>query len=667
MPGVFLSGVRVGLLWITALFFVKKVTLYRKNGKIYGLYGVFMDLINRLKNRFANIKFNRKVFNYILFGVSVLFVLAMSVAIFGIIWMYRGFGNSIKIADFLFQIGTLEGTGTGDTIRFVLGVLLPALLYTGALVFIFFFLKKKQLRAVHIWKWSVFLTFVALWLVFIFAIKWLGVDDYFGFAGFKFVEKDDYVPPVIEEIVLPEVEEGGDVHEPGPYDDLQNKLVLESTPWEKGASRDFIESYYVDPSQVQIDFPEEKRNLVYIYLESMEMTFAEKEIGGAFDVSVIPRLAALSEENENFSGSYGEGSLLDGGYSYNGGTWTMGAIFSQTSGLPLQTGSIGQNDMDTQSVFYPSITSMGDILNEAGYRQIFMCGSYAGFGGRQLYFKGHGNYEIRDIGWAKSTKRLPGGYYVWWGFEDCKLFEYAKETLTELGEGDEPFNFTVLTVDTHRPGGYRCELCGNEFPDRYSNVYMCSDKQVSEFVEWIKQQDFYENTTIVIVGDHPTMDTEFCRNIEKDYVRRVYTCIINSPVSPVRETYRSYSTLDMFPTTITALGAYIHGGRLGLGTSLYTNQRTLTEELGYTTVHSSLARFSSFLDSLADIVPVDESGNSVVISDDGTVTITDPDGNVVIMYPDGTQVVIPADGTQTVVPPGTAPDGTTVQDTPATN
>ena len=127
-------------------------------------------------------------------------------------------------------------------------------------------------------------------------------------------------------------------------------------------------------------------------------------------------------------------------------------------------------------------------------------------------------------------------------------------------------------------GGYTCELCGNEFENRYSNVYACSDRQVTEFIDWIKQQDFYENTTIILMGDHPTMDATYCRNIDNDYVRRVYTCVMNAPVSPVRTAYRSYSTLDMFPTTLSALGVTIPGGRLGLGTSLYTNQRTLTEE-----------------------------------------------------------------------------------------
>ncbi len=37
---------------------------------------------------------------------------------------------------------------------------------------------------------------------------------------------------------------------------------------------DFIEKNYANPANVRITFPEQKRNLIYIYLESMEVTFA---------------------------------------------------------------------------------------------------------------------------------------------------------------------------------------------------------------------------------------------------------------------------------------------------------------------------------------------------------------------------------------------------------
>lgn len=602
--------------------------------------------------RRPDIKINPKVIKVcglVLAGI-VFFVLALLSC--SVLWMYSVWGKNLSINDFLFQVQMLEGTGNEMVIKYLLGALLPAVVITAVPVALFIFFTKKEKEYIPaLIKWSFISVITATWGVFLFGVKWLKVDEYFGFAGFRASTAEAYVPPVIETII-PEtvVISSGAEAEDNEWSDFQMTLAREETPWTKGDSRDFIESYYVDPATVDLIFPEKKRNLIFIYLESMEMTFANREVGGAFDENVIKNLTLLSQENENFSGSYGEGSMLDGGYAYSGGTWTIGAIFSSTSGIPLQTSGLADhNDMNTQDAFYPTITTLGDILHDAGYRQIFMIGSSAIFGGRQLYLTNHGEFEFRDLNWAKRTGHLPAGYYVWWGYEDQKLFSYAKETLEELGSGDEPFNFTMLTVDTHMTGGYTCELCGDEFENRYSNVYACSDRQVSEFIEWIKQQDFYENTTIILMGDHPTMDATYCRNIDNDYVRRVYTCVLNAPVSPVRTAYRSYSTLDMFPTTLSSLGVEIPGGRLGLGTSLYTNQRTLTEELGYTAVSSSLSRFSSFLDELGDIIPTDASGNQIIYNDDGSVTIRGEDGSLVTMYPDGSQLVVTPDGIQTII------------------
>jgi phosphoglycerol transferase len=348
-------------------------------------------------------------------------------------------------------------------------------------------------------------------------------------------------------------------------------------------------------------FPEKKRNLIYIYLESMEMTFADGEKGGAFPQNVIPELTELSMEGDNFSGNTG---LLNGGHVMPGSTYTMAGIFTQSSGLPLKmdlgeefTDARGSfNKMNTQDSFFSGVTTIGDILEGEGYNQAFMLGSDATFGGRRLFWTEHGDYEIDDYKWAIEQGLIPKDYYVFWGYEDEKLFSYAKNKVLELADQEEPFNFSMLTVDTHFEDGYRCGLCRDDFEgNQYANAFACSSRQVSEFIRWIQEQDFYENTTVVIVGDHPTMDASYCRNIDPSYVRRVYTCIMNAPVKPVRDAYRSYSTLDMFPTTLTALGVEIPGGRLGLGTSLYTNQRTLTEELGYTAVSSSLSRYSLFL------------------------------------------------------------------------
>lgn len=51
----------------------------------------------------------------------------------------------------------------------------------------------------------------------------------------------------------------------------------------------FIEQNYVDPEDVQLTFPDEKRNLIYIFMESMEDTYLSTDLGGAEENNLIPR------------------------------------------------------------------------------------------------------------------------------------------------------------------------------------------------------------------------------------------------------------------------------------------------------------------------------------------------------------------------------------------
>lgn len=370
----------------------------------------------------------------------------------------------------------------------------------------------------------------------------------------------------------------------------------------------FIEDEYVDPTDVEVVFPEQKRNLIYIFLESMETTYSDVDDGGAFDENVIPELTEIAQTNEDFSGA---DPKLNGGYSLAGTTWTMGAMFAQTSGLPLNS-SISANDMDTQDSFFPGVTTLGDILSDAGYTQTLLIGSEAQFGGRKLYFQEHGNYEMEDYSYAIENGLIPSDYKVWWGYEDQKLFEFAKEKLLQLSQGDEPFNLTMLTVDTHFEDGYVCEQCPTEYDTQYSNVMACSSRQVGEFLKWIQQQDFYENTTIVISGDHPTMDSDYCAEIDQEgnYDRRVFTAYINAAAYAQDQQERTYSTFDNFPTTLAALGVQIDGDRLGLGTNLFSGTKTLLEEFGNSKVNAELKKKSEFIEKLS---AMDKTNDALLI------------------------------------------------------
>ena len=391
------------------------------------------------------------------------------------------------------------------------------------------------------------------------------------------------------------------------YDELDVKEYLVSQKKESH----FIEQNYVDPRTTKITFPEQKRNLIYIYLESMESTFASKEDGGGLDFNCIPELTKLAEENTNFSNT----DKLGGGYPAYGGTWTMAGIFSQTSGIPIknseQTDDVNAT-LAEQSSFSSQARNLEDIFADEGYNQCFMIGSDATFGGRRAYFESHGKgqTEICDYNTAKENGQIPEDYYVWWGYEDQKLFANAQEKLTELSSKDEPFNFTMLTVDTHFEDGYVCEQCQNEFGDnQYANVMACSSRQVDAFVKWIQQQPFYENTTIVISGDHLTMDSDFCNDVSEDYERSVYNVFINLPegldTSFEKTHSREFATLDMFPTTLAAMGVTIEGDRLALGVNLFSDEQTLTEQYGRKGLDKELMKKSKFYDMLINDVDID--------------------------------------------------------------
>lgn len=43
---------------------------------------------------------------------------------------------------------------------------------------------------------------------------------------------------------------------------------------------------------------------------------------------------------------------------------------------------------------------------------------------------------------------------------------------------------------------------------------------------------------------------------------------------------RKYTTVDLFPTTLAAMGVKIEGNRLGLGVNLHSGEKTLYEQYG---------------------------------------------------------------------------------------
>lgn len=95
-----------------------------------------------------------------------------------------------------------------------------------------------------------------------------------------------------------------------------------------------IEKEYADPTKVKMKFPEKPRNLVYIFVESLETSYTSKALGGALENNLLNELTQVIDDETvvNFSNT----SKLGGALQLPGKEYTVAGIVSQTSGMPLK-------------------------------------------------------------------------------------------------------------------------------------------------------------------------------------------------------------------------------------------------------------------------------------------------------------------------------------------
>lgn len=357
----------------------------------------------------------------------------------------------------------------------------------------------------------------------------------------------------------------------------------------------YLEDNYVAPTADNVKLPAHKRNLVHIYMESVENSYYSKDLGGYMDQNLMPELAALSETGISWSNTDkfgGPDQLYATGHSVAG-------MIAMQAGVPMLAAG---GESGNHGFSYPDFATIGDILKEAGYNTTFMQAAKAAWGGLGKYYQRHGEFDIHDHARFIADGKIENDYFVWWGVEDDKLYEYTKEELTRLSSQDKPFYMIVENGDTHFPDGYVSEnMTEAPFDSQYANVIHYSQAETVKLIRWIQEQPWADDTTIVVTGDHRSMDKEFFEGWDKNYHRTIVNLILNPvpgtdfPDSVTKN--RDFSAFDMFPTILTAIGAEVEGDRLGLGVNMFSGKETLVERDGAELMNEEFAKRSPFYDS----------------------------------------------------------------------
>ncbi|MGB8635873.1 MAG: sulfatase-like hydrolase/transferase, partial [Rhodanobacteraceae bacterium] len=161
------------------------------------------------------------------------------------------------------------------------------------------------------------------------------------------------------------------------------------------------------------------RNVVWIYLESIERTYLDnKRFPG-----LMPNVNRLRKQALDFTGFR----------TFPGATYTISGLFSSQCGAPfLMSGVFGTsnvdklnfvpgNDATSRASFHPELACFGDALHAAGYDQTVLSGADLGFTDKRTLFSLHGydhtlgSHEIE----AMHHGRLPT---EGWGLHDDDLY-----------------------------------------------------------------------------------------------------------------------------------------------------------------------------------------------------------------------------------------------------
>lgn len=313
-------------------------------------------------------------------------------------------------------------------------------------------------------------------------------------------------------------------------------------------SSDFYEKEYVDLESAKINF-KNKRNVLFIVLESMEKTYADEDIFGTGGLT--PNLTKLAKKNVSFD-RYN--SLL-------GTNHTIAAITGMVSGLPLFFSSF-------QSVEKMlGATGIGTIFKNNGYQTWSMFPASGGFSLKTNYLRRMGfdhiydGYQLRQkLGYDIDVK--PFG-----GVDDANLFKVTKPMISEIIKSKQPYFILMETINTHCEGYYTQACRDMGFAqENQEDIAKCEDKIIYDFVRWFIKQD--PNAVVVLVNDHVQHTGAIMEKLGKSKTRNLENIFINTNLFSGVDTKRPIMAFDICPTLVEVAGAEIEGCRLGLGTSL---------------------------------------------------------------------------------------------------
>lgn len=246
----------------------------------------------------------------------------------------------------------------------------------------------------------------------------------------------------------------------------------------------YVNANFVKPDDKMFGVAEGK-NLILVSLESLQSFVINNDVYGQ---EVTPFLNEFIKDSYYFDEFYhqtGQGKTSDSEFLVENSLYPLnrGAVFFTHSG----------NELD----------AMANKLRDHGYYTSAMHANNKSFWNRDIMYESIGYdyfFSATDYEITPENSKEP------WGMKDIPFFEQSVQKMKNM---QQPFYTKMITLTNHHPFRLDDE---DKFIDEYDsnsgtlNRYFTTvrymDEAIKNFIQQLKDSGLYENSIIVMYGDH---------------------------------------------------------------------------------------------------------------------------------------------------------------------
>ncbi|MRX71946.1 sulfatase-like hydrolase/transferase [Bacillus lacus] len=226
------------------------------------------------------------------------------------------------------------------------------------------------------------------------------------------------------------------------------------------------------------------RNVIFVSLESTQSFVVNEKVNGQEITPFLNDFINSSYYFENFYHQTEQGKTSDSEF------------IVANSLYPLGRGAVFFTHADNK--YY----TLQHILRENSYYTAVFHANNASFWNRDVMYESLGIEKFFDV----NSYEVHEGNSVGWGLKDKEFFEQSASLMKEM---PQPFYSYFITLTNHFPFQLEEEDkllkdydSSSDILNRYLQTVRYQDEALKHFIESLKKEGLYENSVIILMGDH---------------------------------------------------------------------------------------------------------------------------------------------------------------------